>query len=105
MTNELDNMFASANDFTFENVKQNMRLKGFHKAQYRITAWLQSERLKRLVHGIETSSMLDITFKHAVGSIEARLLLWINRNVSGKRLKRKYTADVLQACGGALERI
>lgn len=103
MTNDIDNMFATANDFTFEKIKQNMRLKGFNKAQYRISAWLQSERLKRLVYEIETPEMLDVKFKQAVRSIEARLMAWIDRNVSNAYLKRKYIADIRQACsiGGA----
>ena len=98
MANELDNMFANANDFTLEKIKHNMRLKGFHKAQYRITAWLKSERLKRLVYEIETPEMLDVRFIQAVRSIEARLMAWTNRNVSSAYLKRKYIADIWQAC-------
>lgn len=103
MTNDIEKMFATANDFTFEKIKHNMRLKGFHKAQYRISAWLQSERLKRLVYDIETPEMLDIKFIQAVRSIEARLLTWVGRNVSNAYLKRKYIADIRQACavGGA----
>lgn len=104
-TDEIDNMFVTPEDLTPESIKQDMRLKGFRKAQYRVAAWLNSERLKWLVYEIETPGMLDITFKQAVNSIQARLLVWINRNVSGKRLKRRYVEDLQQAIGGALEQI
>lgn len=98
MTNDIEKMFATANDFTLDKIKQNMRLKGFHKAQYRISAWLKSERLKRLVYEIETPEMLDVRFIQAVRSIEARLMAWVGRNVSNAYLKRKYIVDIRQAC-------
>ena len=96
--NDIEHMFATADDFTPENIKQDIRLKGFHKAQYRITAWLKSERLKRLVYDIETPEMLDVKFTQAIRNIEARLLTWINRNVSNAHLKRKYINDIRQTC-------
>lgn len=98
MTNDIEKMFATANDFTLDKIKQDMRLKGFNKARYRITAWLKSERLKRLVYDIETPEMLDVRFIQAVRNIEARLLTWVDRNISNAYVKRKYIADIRKAC-------
>lgn len=90
-------LFATMADFMADKMQENERLKGFLKARYIITGWLQSERLKRLVYSIKSPQMLDREVAQAAAIIEKVLINWINKNVE-KRLQGRYIADIQQAC-------
>lgn len=90
-------LFATMADFTADKMQENERLKGFLKARYIITGWLQSERLKRLVCSIKSPQMLDREVAQAAAIIEKALINWINKNIE-KRLQGRYIADIRQAC-------
>lgn len=90
-------LFATMADFTADKMQENERQKGFLKARYIITGWLQSERLKRLVCSIKSPQMLDREVAQAAAIIEKALINWIYKNVE-KRLQGRYIADIRQAC-------
>ena len=97
-------LFATMADFTADKMQENERLKGFLKARYIITGWLQSERLKRLVYSIKSPQMLDREVAQAAAIIEKALINWINNKQDMPNcLKRKYIADVKQACAAVME--
>ncbi len=98
-TNDLEKMFATSDD-----LKNSRPSQMIDKARYYITAWLQSEWLKRFVFEIQSPLFTNKNLQELANIIESLAVNKINNEDLTYRVRQRLLNDIRQACNVCREK-
>ena len=98
--NDIDTMFATADD-----LKNAQPTQTIDKARYYITAWLRSEWLKRFIYELQSPLFAGKDLLELANIIQNITIDKIKEQDLTRPVRQKLINDIIQACDVCRERI